>query len=350
LSWAVPTAFLYIVAFVGLTGAQVLLGLPRTDAIARRRLAHFLDRPQRGKAMPGAAEHEPSNEISLPHPQEFSDGPPADTNSDLLPNLGAQAEPGRASAGVVLVTGAASGIGRELILQLARQGWQTAAIDQDRAGLKELEHQLRLERLGLAWRVADVTDAVLMKWAVASLSERLGPIDLLIASAGIAAATPATAADPDAIARIIGVNLIGVSNTIAAVISGMVARQSGHIVAISSLASFRGLPAMMGYSASKAGLNALMQSLWLDVKRQGICVTTVCPGYTRTPQSEGSFRDQCLMPVGRAAGEILWAIARRKRFHAFPRLMVLRLRLIALLPAWLQDWLLIRHQAQVVKV
>ncbi len=308
----------------------------------------FLCRPQ-GKAMSRAAEHDPSNEISLPDPQEFSDGPAADTNSDVLPDVGAPAEPGQAPAGVVLVTGAASGIGRELTLQLARRGWQTAAIDRDRAGLKELENQLRRERLGVAWQVADVTDAAFMKWAVARLSDRLGPIDLLIASAGIVAATPATAADPEAIARIIGVNLIGVSNTIAAVLSGMLARQSGHIVAISSLASFRGLPAMMGYSASKAGLNALMQSLWLDVKRKGISVTTVCPGYTRTPQSEGCFRDQCLMPVGRAAGEILWAIARRKRFHAFPRLMVLQLRLMALLPAWLQDWLLIRHQARVVK-
>ena len=133
--------------------------------------------------------------------------------------------------------------------------------------------------------------------AVEKIGGRLGPIDLLVACAGVAGETPAVGMNPAAISRIIAVNLVGVSNTIAAVLPGMLARRRGHVAAISSLASFRGLPGQMGYCASKAGLNALMQSLGLDVRRSGIHVTTVCPGHTRTPQATCMYKDEHLWPV-----------------------------------------------------
>ena len=98
----------------------------------------------------------------------------------------------------------------------------------------------------------------------------------------------------------------------------------------------------MGYSASKAGMNALMESLWLDVKDHGIFVTTVCPGQVRTPQAIGMYKDETMMPVEQAAREILKAIDKRKRFHAFPRSVALQLRLLRWLPAWLQDRLLVK--------
>src|SRR5579884_1481948 len=178
------------------------------------------------------------------------------------------------NARVALVTGAASGIGRQLVLDLARRGWEGAGLDRDGHGLRALETALRESGHAFVWDTADVTDVATLRAAVASLHTRRGPIDLLVACAGIAGETPAVGMDPAAISRLISINLIGVSNTIAAVLPGMLARRRGHVVAISSLASLHGLPGQMGYCASKAGLNGLMQSLALDVRSFGIHVTT----------------------------------------------------------------------------
>jgi short-subunit dehydrogenase len=244
--------------------------------------------------------------------------------------------------GVALVTGAGSGIGRQLVVDLAARGWKVAGIARRQQPLEELERELQTRSCSFAWATADVADAAALADQVRSLEARQGPIDLLIASAGVAGDTHAVGMDPGAIAQIIQINLIGAANTIAAVLPGMLERKRGHVVAISSLASYRGLPAQMGYSASKAGLNALMESLWLDVKDHGLHVTTICPGYIDTPQAVDMYRASCLLPVEQASREILRAIEKRKRFHAFPRSTAAQLRLLRLLPSWLQDWLLLR--------
>jgi NAD(P)-dependent dehydrogenase (short-subunit alcohol dehydrogenase family) len=217
-----------------------------------------------------------------------------------------------------------------------------AGLDRNQVGLKGLEHALAGQGRDFTSCAADVTDLASLNDAVADIGDHLGPIDLLIAGAGVAGETPAVDMDPAAIARIITINLIGVSNTIGAVLPGMLARRRGHVVAISSLASFRGLPGQMGYCASKAGVNALMQSLGLDVRAHGIQVTTVCPGHTRTPQATCMYKDEYLQPVEATTREILRAIDRRKRFHAFPWVVVRQLRFMRVLPERMQGWLLER--------
>ena len=152
--------------------------------------------------------------------------------------------------------------------------------------------------------------------------------------------------DADEIATEIQVNLIGVSNALAAVVPPMIERRRGHVVAISSLGALQPLPRMMAYCASKAGLNALMESLRLEVAKYGINVTTVCPGWTRTPQTEGRYRLDDLMPVEASAAHILWAIRKRKRFYAYPWPIVWQLRLMKLLPRRWQDWILCRRMAE----
>jgi NAD(P)-dependent dehydrogenase (short-subunit alcohol dehydrogenase family) len=248
-----------------------------------------------------------------------------------------------------LITGAGSGIGRQLVIDLTRRGWKVAGLDRDPEGLARLEHDLAGENPQLAWGATDVTDMGSLNASVGKMEDRLGPIDLLIACAGVAGETPAVGMSPDAIARIITINLIGVSNTIAAVLPGMLVRRRGHIVAISSLASFRGLPGQMGYCASKAGLNALMQSLGLDVRQLGIRVTTVCPGHTRTPQSTCMYKDEYLWPIEATAREILRAIDKQKRFHAFPWIVVRQLRFMRVLPERMQGWLLERALGKLKK-
>src|SRR5262249_10857703 len=148
-------------------------------------------------------------------------------------------------------------------------------------GLTRLIADLPGKRIACA--VADVTQRDALERAVAGLQDQLGPIDMLIASAGVGRETSALKYNSADIEDVIRVNLIGVANSIGAVLPGMIERRRGRLVAISSLASFRGLPRMAGYCASKAGVNALMEALRFELKPFGIHTTVVCPGWVRTP-------------------------------------------------------------------
>jgi NAD(P)-dependent dehydrogenase (short-subunit alcohol dehydrogenase family) len=242
-----------------------------------------------------------------------------------------------------LITGAASGLGRQMALQLAEQGTRIAALDCNQEGLHVLARAAP-KGAALAWQAVDVTDASGVSAAVAELEKANGPIDLAIASAGIGFATSARDFDALAFASIIQVNLIGVANTLAAVLPGMLLRGRGRIAAISSLASYRGIPLMAGYCASKAGVNALLDAVRVEVAPRGILTTTVCPGWIRTPLTEQlDLRIPNMLEAGPAARTILNAIRKGKPFVAFPRATVNQVRLLRWLPLSVADWLLRRH-------
>src|SRR5579885_97065 len=185
---------------------------------------------------------------------------------------------------VALVTGAGSGLGRQLALRLAAEGARIAAVDLSAEALAKLTAELAGKPVATA--VADVADVNALRAAVPQLEQQLGPVDLLIANAGIGRETSALAFRAEDVAAQVNVNLIGVANSIDAVLPGMLARRRGHLAAISSLASYRGLPKMAGYCASKAGVNNLLDGLRLELKPLGIAVTTICPGWIRTPLTE----------------------------------------------------------------
>jgi short-subunit dehydrogenase len=242
---------------------------------------------------------------------------------------------------VALITGAGNGIGRALALELAGKGTAVAAVDIHEDGLRTLERELAARKVCMAWRVADVTDAAGLKAKTAELESELGPIDLLIANAGIGSETSALRYDAAATARIIGVNLIGVSNSLAAVLPGMLERKCGHVVAISSVASYRGLPRMLAYCASKAGVNALMEGVRVEVTEHGLYSTTICPSWIRTAlTTQIDLPMENLLEPDEAARLIVRAIERRLAFYAFPRKMDRRLRLLRWLPLSWQDALI----------
>src|SRR5205085_1446797 len=160
-----------------------------------------------------------------------------------------------------------------------------------------------------ATAVADVTDAAAVRDALGLLEGQLGPTDLLIAGAGVGRETTADAFDAAAFAQTIHVNLVGVANAVAAVLPGMRERRRGHLAALSSLASYRGLPRMAAYCASKAGVNALMDALRVELRTCGIACTTICPGWVRTPMTESlNLRGVRMRTVEDAAGRILSAL------------------------------------------
>ncbi len=251
---------------------------------------------------------------------------------------------------VVLITGAGSGIGRQLALEMAGQGAVVAAVDLAPEPLESLVTELKAKNLAGAWEVADVTDRSALRRAVASLSKRAGPIEILVANAGVGRPMPALEFRAEDLELQIGVNLVGVANSIEAVLPGMIERRRGQLVAISSLASYRGLPLLSGYCASKAGVNALLDGLRLELRPHGIACTTICPGFIRTPMLErlvqwtrewrqAPVAIRGLLEVDDACRRIARAIERRKTFCAFPWQSALLGRIGNLLPVRLSDWL-----------
>jgi NAD(P)-dependent dehydrogenase (short-subunit alcohol dehydrogenase family) len=243
---------------------------------------------------------------------------------------------------VVLITGAGSGIGRQLAVLLAAEGARVAALDRSAEGLATLAKQVNGSPF--AGRVADVTDLAATRAAVRELEEAVGPTDVLIASAGVGRKTTAEAFSAEEVNDHIQVNLIGVVNSIDAVLAGMRQRRRGRLVVLSSLASYRGLPFLAGYCASKAGVNALFDSLRLELRAFGVEVTTVCPGWIRTPMTAHlNLRPGEVMEVEYAARTILNAVRRRRPFLAFPPRMAWQVRLLRYLPRPVSDWIARRH-------
>lgn len=241
---------------------------------------------------------------------------------------------------VILVTGAGHGIGRQLALDLAREGAVIAALDLDSAALERLSQELRGRH---AVAVADVTERGGLGKAVVQLEETLGPTDILIASAGIGRETSALSFHAEDVEALLRVNLIGVANSIEAVLPGMIRRRRGHLVGLSSLASFHGLPFMAGYCASKAGLNALLDGMRVELKPHGIAVTTLCPGWIKTRMTADVVvptRD--LLELDHACGRMIEAIRRRLPFMAFPARSARPVRLLRWLPTAYADALVAR--------
>jgi NAD(P)-dependent dehydrogenase (short-subunit alcohol dehydrogenase family) len=244
---------------------------------------------------------------------------------------------------VVLITGAASGIGRQLALDLADEGAAVAALDRQADALAALASELKAKGRRVATAVADVTDLSAVRAAVAQLEAQLGPTDVLIASAGVGRETPLTPFDAAEFAATVHVNLLGVANSIDAVLGGMRERRRGHLVALSSLASYRGLPRMAAYCASKAGVNALMDSLRVELRPLGIHCTTVCPGWIKTPMtSQLKLPGLRMMEVSDAARRIVAAVRGQRPFLAFPPNNAWQVRLLRYLPRPVSDWMCAR--------
>jgi len=227
------------------------------------------------------------------------------------------------------ITGASTGIGRALALRLARAGWRIAASARGIEALKSLEEENGAIR---AFPV-DVTDASAVARTAAEIEGAFGPIDLVVANAGTHSPTPADAFDAAVVRRLIEVNLIGATNTLAAAMPAMIARKGGHIAIVASVAGYRGLPRAAAYSASKAGLIALAEGLKFDLDRAGVKIQVINPGFVRTPLTDkNDFPMPFLMEVDEAVERIVRGLASDRFEICFPRRFAWMLKLLGLLP------------------
>ena len=234
---------------------------------------------------------------------------------------------------VVVVTGASSGIGRALAFELGSSGCRVGLIAR-RAELIEQVAQEIDRSGGIAVAAAgDVGDRSRLRGAVAELERRLGPVDVMVANAGFGASTWLDPVNIDEVEQTMRVNVMGVIYSVEAVLPGMIARGRGHLVAISSLGAFKGLPGESAYCASKAAVNAYMEGLRIALRSKGVVVTTVCPGFVETPMTTMNTAMPFMMSAEAAARRIARVIARRRGgVVRFPLPMSLLMSVIARLP------------------
>ena len=239
---------------------------------------------------------------------------------------------------VAVITGASSGIGAELARRLALQGTKVGLTARRVDLLEEVAADIRGKGGIAEVAEADASDRLATKLAIESLAERLGPIDLLIANAGKGESWPSGEFSSEIVDRVVRVNLLGPCHAIETVLPGMIARKRGRIVGVSSLAGIRGIPGSAAYSASKAGLTALLESLRIELRLTGILVSIVHPGYVHTPMTANSDHPlPLIMNVESAARIILKGIERGRPRIDFPWPMVALTNFGRLLPAAIYD-------------
>ncbi|MFL5328442.1 MAG: SDR family NAD(P)-dependent oxidoreductase [Gemmataceae bacterium] len=240
---------------------------------------------------------------------------------------------------VAIVTGASSGIGAACARQLASAGWSVGLVARRADVLAELVAEIKSNGGIAAAALADIAEREPTLRAIAKLEADLGPADLLIANAGVGTPTLLEPMNTPQIERMIRVNLLGVIYSIEGVLSGMLKRGRGHLVAISSLGAYKGLPGESAYCASKMAVNVYMEGLRIQLRRRGVAVTTICPGFVKTPMTDvNPFPMPWLMDADRAAALILRAIRRRRKVYNFPW----QTSLLMKLTRWLPDWLVAR--------
>jgi short-subunit dehydrogenase len=245
---------------------------------------------------------------------------------------------------VVFITGASSGIGRALAVELGSRGAAVGLLARRAEALRELAAEVEQAGGQAVALAADVRDAAAVRAAAAELRARFNHIDVLIANAGIATTAHITEVRAEDVAEVMSINVVGAANSVAAVLPEMVARGSGQLVAISSLSAYRGLPKSAVYCASKAALSAFFESVRVDLRGTGLDVTIIYPGFIKTPLTAGRKAVMpYLMELDDATGKIIRAIEARRKSYAFPWQLASIVRAAMLFPIPLYDRIVSRR-------
>jgi len=243
----------------------------------------------------------------------------------------------------VWLTGASSGIGEALVPVLAARGARVAVSARRADLLETLAHRWRSAGAEVLVVPADVTDRDAVIAAARAVEQAWGGIDLAIFNAGGHPPPSGAGFDSAQFIGIMALNYFGVVYGIEAVLPAMLARGTGTIAAVASLAGYRAVPTAAAYGASKAAVIHALDSMRFDLEPHGIHVVTINPGFVKTPLTDRNrFKMPFLMGVDDAARLIVAGLERGRREIHFPGRLSWPLKVLRVLPYPMYSWLIQR--------
>jgi short-subunit dehydrogenase len=239
---------------------------------------------------------------------------------------------------VVAITGASTGLGAEMAAQLGRAGCKVALIARNAEKLAAVAEAVRAGSGTPLAIPCNVDDWPAVQQAVARTEAELGPIECMIANAGVGQKLNETVWDPAIPERIMRTNFMGMVHALYATLPFMQARGRGHLVGVASMASYQGVPDDGGYSASKAAQRVFLESLRVQLHGSGVKVTCICPGFVRTPMTDkNDFDMPFLLEADEACRRMLRAIAAGRRVFNFPKRINALVSIGTHTPRWMFD-------------
>lgn len=235
-----------------------------------------------------------------------------------------------------LITGASSGIGAALAKALAAEGAHVVLAARREDALREVAEAVEAGGGQATVQVLDVSDPERTEAVVTELDEAHG-FDLVVANAGVGKHRWGGKLRWQDCKTVIEVNICGAVATLTGAIPGMVARGRGHLVGISSVAQYRGLPSNGCYSASKAFLSTFLESLRIDLHGTGVAVTDVRPGFVDTPMSATVESKPFEVDADEAATLILRAVRRERGVLTFPKPMAMLGHVLEVMPRFIYE-------------
>ena len=236
----------------------------------------------------------------------------------------------------VFITGASSGIGAALAREYAKRGAVIGLTARREEFLRDLAGELDAQT---AIYSLDVRDINAIENAFADFTQKFGLPDIVIANAGVSRGTlTQEKEDLEAFQEILDINVMGMVKTFQPFVEPMLARKSGILVGIASVAGARGIPGSGAYSASKAAAIKYLEALRVELRNSGVSVVTICPGYIKTPMTaKNPYSMPFILESSEAAQRFLKAIDQKKSIVTIPWQMGIVRFILRRLPNWLFD-------------
>lgn len=239
----------------------------------------------------------------------------------------------RQEHGCAWVTGASSGIGEKLVIELVGRGWRVAASARSEEKLHALEKMFPGRVIAAP---CDVGDLASVEAAAARAREAFDQIGLAVANAGVYLPFEGPGFSAEKFAATIRTNLMGAAHVAACVVPDFCSRRAGHVHFVASATGFGGMPTSSAYGASKAGIINMAECLKIELERQGVGVSLSTPGFVETPaQDENTFPKPFMIQPDEAARRIADAVMRGGFETTFPRRFTWGLKAIYGLPKFM---------------
>jgi short-subunit dehydrogenase len=234
---------------------------------------------------------------------------------------------------VAWITGASTGIGRELALRLATQGCVVAASARSVAVLDSLAVESQSQPGRIVAMPVDVTDIRDVERTYTKIADELGVPDLCVLNAGTYIPVNAKRLNSRDFDSQFNLNVMGTVRVLESVIPGMVKRKSGRIAVVASVSGYRGLRTASAYGATKAALINMCEALRMELGDHGIVVQVVNPGFIKTPLTDkNEFPMPFLMPVDKAVDQFYRGLLGNRFEITFPKRFTWMLKALRLLP------------------